>query len=89
MDLSLSKIVIRYYLFNYLYFNYAFKNYISPKYKEEVDHSGFEITPEHSTIYPLLRYIKIIDPAILGIAAISHLVGMIASHPISILKVRL
>ncbi|CAK70948.1 unnamed protein product (macronuclear) [Paramecium tetraurelia] len=89
IDLSLSKIVLRYYIFNYLYFKYAFKNYISPRFKDEDENKGFDITPENSTVYPLLRYAKMTDPLVLLIAATSNLIGMIASHPISILKVRL
>lgn len=88
IDLSLSKIVLRYYIFNYLYFKYAFKNYISPKFKDD-DDSGFDITPENSTVYPLLRYAKMTDPLVLSFAALANLVGMIASHPINILKTRL
>ena len=89
LDLSLSKIVLRYYIFNYLYFKYAFKNYISPRFRDEDENKGFDITPENSTVYPLLRYAKMTDPLVLVLAATSNLIGMIASHPISILKVRL
>ncbi|CAD8049403.1 unnamed protein product [Paramecium sonneborni] len=89
LDLSLSKIVLRYYIFNYLYFKYAFKNYISPRFKDEDENKGFDITPENSTVYPLLRYAKMTDPLVLLLAATSNFIGMIASHPISILKIRL
>lgn len=88
IDLSLSKIILRYYIFNYLYFKYAFKNYISPKFKDD-DETGYDITPDNATVYPLLRYAKMTDPLVLLFAATSNFIGMIASHPISILKIRL
>lgn len=88
LDLSITKTVLRYFTFQYLYFRYVYKEYYSSKFTEEVEAEG-DITPDDPNCQPLLRYARSTDIKLLGVAAIANLIGVIASHPINVLRVKI
>ncbi|KAM3132084.1 hypothetical protein pb186bvf_015828 [Paramecium bursaria] len=91
LDQSISKIVIRYYLFQLLYYNFAHQNHVFEGFKPENQLSNIDdqpvLTPDNPHIYPLLLYSKI-DFKLLIINGIAGLVGQICSHPVSLLKIK-
>lgn len=88
VEKSLTKQIIRYYAFQYLYFQYVHRDFVTRTYKAELE-KDYDYTPDNPQVYPLLKYIDYSDIKVLLIAAFCNFVGVFASQPANVLKIKM
>lgn len=88
LDRNVSKQCIRYFAFHYLYYLVAYRDLVAPGYRSELD-VDVEYSPEHPEFYPLLKYVEFTSLRVHAVAFVANALGVLASQPINVLKVKL